>query len=406
MTSETKGLPLVTIGIPAFDCGPFVGAAIASALAQDHPNFEVLVIDDASTDDTLAVVRSFDDPRLRVIANDHNVGMAENHNRVLAEARGEFTKILHADDVIEPDAVRLQAAALSADPQIALVSSRRRIIDDLGKPIVTRGPSWPEGRIAAAEVLRSVARAGSNLIGEPSAVLFRTATAREAGGFSTGELYLIDLEFYARMLGRGDLYFIPRPLTGYRVRSDNATARYSGGPTADMERFLKHLQADPDLGITDADIAEGMRRASRDYRMRRVFVSVFSIPGTHRERIAFLLAGGWNTAFGYGVFAALWWAFGALWPYWVVLGLSYAISTVMSFVTQKFLVFRSSGSVWAEFPRFASVYAGVLALNLFAFPALMRWLGLNPYVSQLVFTAAVVVFSYTANKYFSFREPA
>jgi succinoglycan biosynthesis protein ExoO len=80
--------PLVTVGIPSYESSRFIEAAVRSALAQDFTDLEVLVIDDQSSDDTVALLAAIDDGRLRVLVNDTNLGAGRNWNRVLEEARG------------------------------------------------------------------------------------------------------------------------------------------------------------------------------------------------------------------------------------------------------------------------------------------------------------------------------
>src|SRR5262245_20674574 len=95
--------PLVTIGIPTRNRSALLKVCVASALAQTYPNIEVVVSDNASTDDTLATLQEFADPRLRVVANRENVGHVGNFNRCLNEARGEYFVLLCDDNVIQPE---------------------------------------------------------------------------------------------------------------------------------------------------------------------------------------------------------------------------------------------------------------------------------------------------------------
>ncbi len=94
--------PLVSICIPTYNREKMVGKAIGSALAQTYRNIEVIVVDNASTDATEAVVRSYADPRLKFFKNPTNLGLFGNFNQCLAHAQGEFIHILHSDDYIDP----------------------------------------------------------------------------------------------------------------------------------------------------------------------------------------------------------------------------------------------------------------------------------------------------------------
>ncbi len=97
--------PLVTIVITSYNYGKYVADAISSALSQTYRNIEVLVCDNASTDNSLEVIRSFSDERLRVIARPENVGIQRNHNDAILEARGDYVVFLSADDMLLPTLV-------------------------------------------------------------------------------------------------------------------------------------------------------------------------------------------------------------------------------------------------------------------------------------------------------------
>lgn len=127
----------------------------------------------------------------------------------------------------------------------------------------------------------------------------------------------------------------------------------------------------------------------------------------HRKKILFLAVGAWNTAFGYGAFAALYVLgrrFG--WHYLVALTLSQVIGVLNAYVGYKLVVFRTKGRYLSEFIRFSAVSWVVFGANVVALPALMRGFGWNALVAQAVFTAASVVLSYLGHDRISFAAPA
>jgi putative flippase GtrA len=123
----------------------------------------------------------------------------------------------------------------------------------------------------------------------------------------------------------------------------------------------------------------------------------------YREPIAFVLVGGWNTLFGYAVFALLYYVLKAHLPVDLILVLSYAISIANAYVGYRFVVFRSTGSLKRELPRFTAVYGVTLAANLIVLPLALRVLPWSAYVVQGLFTVVIVAVSYFGHKYFSFR---
>lgn len=268
-STEARG-PLVTIGIPSYNSVRFIEQALNSALGQTYLPIEVLVIDDASNDGTWESLSRIHHPRVRLLRNDTNLGAVGNWNRVLAEARGEFIKVLHGDDFIRPQAIAAQVAALTDDPDVVLVSSRRWIVSEAGCRVGIRGARWRDGRIDGVRAVLEMVRMGRNLIGEPSATLMRAATAREVGGFVPDAGYCVDLDLWTRMLARGDLYFFGAPLASYRISRTQWSVELADQQSADFERLLTRVHHESTFGVSSADVLRGARAASRQALLRRL----------------------------------------------------------------------------------------------------------------------------------------
>ena len=102
--------------MPAWNGAAYIEQAVSSVLAQTFEDFELLVIDDCSDDDTVAIVSRFDDPRIRVEVNQSRLGLVGNWNRCLEEASGEYVNIFHQDDVMAPDNLRRKVELLDQQP--------------------------------------------------------------------------------------------------------------------------------------------------------------------------------------------------------------------------------------------------------------------------------------------------
>lgn len=125
--------------------------------------------------------------------------------------------------------------------------------------------------------------------------------------------------------------------------------------------------------------------------------------GARREQILYLVVGGWNTLFGYGLWAVLQFMLGERLHYLAILVISWPFSVLNNYLCYRYLVFRSRGSILRELPRFSAVYSATLVANLVALPvALQVWPG-SIYAVQAAFMAIVIVASYLAHKHFSFR---
>ena len=146
-----------------------------------------------------------------------------------------------------------------------------------------------------------------------------------------------------------------------------------------IERRLDGLRTSPALG-----------RPARFYFRRR-------------EQLLYLVFGGWNTVFGFGVWALLQYLLGTYLNYLVVLLLAWPPAVLNAYLGYRYIVFRSRGPVLKEFPRFSLVYLATLLVNLALLPIALRVLPFNIYVVQALFASVVVVCSYLGHKHFSFR---
>ena len=96
-------MELVSIIMPTYNCGRFIADAIQSVLAQTYKAWELIIVDDGSTDNTADIVTSFSDPRIRYLSNEQNMGAALTRNKALREAKGHYIAFLDADDLWTPE---------------------------------------------------------------------------------------------------------------------------------------------------------------------------------------------------------------------------------------------------------------------------------------------------------------
>ena len=121
-----------------------------------------------------------------------------------------------------------------------------------------------------------------------------------------------------------------------------------------------------------------------------------------REQLLYLGVGGWNTVFGYAVWALIQYLLGTHLHYLIIVLLAWPVAVVNAYLGYRFIVFRSQGPIRREFPRFATVYVATLLVNLALLPVALAILPFNIYVIQALFTTVVVVLSYLSHKFFSF----
>lgn len=216
--------PRVSVLIPTYNYAGYLSEAIESVLSQSYTDFELLIIDDHSSDQTAGIVSSYAqaDKRISFRVNPRNIGMVENWNLCLREAGGEYVKYLFADDLLcSADAVRLMVEALDDDPGVSLVASARRLIDPQGRP-TAEVTHFPDSRcIDGRQVINRCLRHQKNLVGEPTAVMFRKRLAAE--GFNPKFRQIVDMEFWFRLLEKGGFAYINRPLAAFRSHDAQQT---------------------------------------------------------------------------------------------------------------------------------------------------------------------------------------
>jgi glycosyltransferase involved in cell wall biosynthesis len=227
-TSQTAALPSVTVIIPTYEREKFLPAAIDSVLSQDHPDFELIVLDDGSTDGTTAILEryaaSWPSERFRHDRHD-NMGQARTTNRGFEMARGELVGYLSSDDALLPGALTAMAAALAAAPEAVVAYPGWEYIEEDGTPIDTVMPE-------EFSLLHAI-RASDPVIG-PGAFL-RTAAIEKVGGWSPDIVYSGDFEFWTRMASLGPFVRVPKTLTQYRWH-EGMTGRSSTGIQIARER--------------------------------------------------------------------------------------------------------------------------------------------------------------------------
>jgi len=279
-TENTNQPPLVSVCIPVRNCESFIEEAIQSVLTGNFQDFEIVVVDNASTDQTIAVVSAIGDPRIRILRNETNVGACRNFNISMEEARGKYIKMLGADDILYKDCLAVQVPLLEEDKEnaIAVVCCRRDVIDASGK-VMLRGHGWPSKskavRLSGRSAIKQTVRTGRNLLGEPHTVLFRRIDALKLGGFDM-ELckttpFCIDWDLWCRLLQLGDLYVCEKTLVAYRVNVGSESLNLANQFADNDFRFIKSLQERSLASISDADIFIGRIRSKRDAMLRQGF---------------------------------------------------------------------------------------------------------------------------------------
>ena len=237
--------PRVSVCIPTYNYGRFLGDAIDSVLAQEYEAFELIVVDNASDDDTPAVVAAREDPRLRAHRNNRNLGLFGNFARCLELATGEFVKFLAADDWLHPAYLREAMALVERYPTAAIVSGPGFYVDANGD-IYALGSTgvFATELVPGEEALRAQAE-HLNVVGMPSAALLRRDALDAVGGFDERFAPASDVHLWGKLLAHHDLAWLAQPRCYLRI---HATKAHDYGLDPSESTFL----AWEDLGRTQA----------------------------------------------------------------------------------------------------------------------------------------------------------
>jgi glycosyltransferase involved in cell wall biosynthesis len=209
--------PRVTVFVPVYNGEPFLAETIQSVLTQTFPDFELLVVDDCSTDRSASLVRQFADPRIRLVHNDRNRGRSYTRNRGLMLARGEYVAVLDADDVCEPLRLEETVAYLDAHPKVAAVGSAATIVDSAGRALFVLRPP------AASDAVRARLFTVNCFI--HSSVSFRRKLVLAAGGYDEQLQQAEDYELFMRLSAKHQLANLDIALVRYRVHDSQVSQR-------------------------------------------------------------------------------------------------------------------------------------------------------------------------------------
>ena len=210
--------PKVSLLVPNYNYARYLPETFASIRAQDFQDYEVVISDNCSTDDSVSIIREFmgQDPRVRFQAQPSNLGMVANWNWCLQNARGEYVKYLLADDTMcSPECLGKMVALIERHPQAVLVASARNIINSCSQTTAVWNDLIHPGLIPGKKLIAKCLLRDANLIGEPSVVMFRRHAA--ARGFNPAYNQLSDLEMWFHLLESGDAVYTPEPLNAFRI---------------------------------------------------------------------------------------------------------------------------------------------------------------------------------------------
>ncbi len=203
----------VSVIIPTYNGARFLREAIDSVLAQTYEDYEIIVVDDGSTDDTATILHRYGDRIIPVHQSNQKLSAARNNG--VAASKGKYIAFLDSDDQFLPDKLQLQARILDENPEVGLVASGFEQIDEAGQAISTIHP-W---LYFPSVSLESILFYG---LAPPSAVMMRRDWFERVGGFDPAFFYTEDMDFWYRLaLSECPMAWSPSVLLRYRIHALN-----------------------------------------------------------------------------------------------------------------------------------------------------------------------------------------
>jgi glycosyltransferase involved in cell wall biosynthesis len=229
----------VSVCIPTYNGVKYLKECLDSVLAQTFTDFEILIVDDRSSDNTVNIAQEYAtrDPRIRVIVNERNLGLVGNWNRCIELAQGEWIKFVFQDDLIAPTCLEKMLAA--SKPDCPIIACHRNFVFEDNATEETRKeyqkfltylsideifPGVKE--ISAVDYCQAMLdHLGANFIGEPTSVMLHKSVFRQFGIFNSYLLNICDFEFWTRVAIHTGLIYVPETLATFRIHNTATSAK-------------------------------------------------------------------------------------------------------------------------------------------------------------------------------------
>ncbi len=234
--------PRVSICVPVYNGAPFLDACLSAIVAQTFADFEVLIVDDCSSDDSVAIARrwAIDDPRIKVHVNEVNRGLVGNWNRCIELSRGEWIKFLFQDDLMRPDCLAAMLEVGEASGGF-VACSRDFLFEGSPDPVLEAFYLANKDEVDSiygatrslsphAYCVAKLDHFNINVVGEPSVVLVRRRLFAEYGTFDPMLVQICDSEMWNRLGSNVGVEFIPRALVTFRVHAASTSEANRGRP--------------------------------------------------------------------------------------------------------------------------------------------------------------------------------
>ena len=239
--------PVVSVCMPVYNGRAYIRKAVDSVLAQSMEDFELLICDDCSSDETMDIVESYDDPRIRIFRNENNLGLVGNWNRVISYARGKYIKLMMQDDILGTDALKSQVSLLESNPKAVLSIGNTAVIDGNDNVIMKRHRFKRDTVIDGRKYARRSLR-GRNIYCEPPNHMYKREMISKIGIYDDSLIYTPDWDYCLLLSEIGDVACTSTEVMRFRISDSQKTSDIYRGSTAaankdSYQMFIKHWKS-------------------------------------------------------------------------------------------------------------------------------------------------------------------
>lgn len=215
-----KRYPKISVLIPNYNSAKYLPEAIESVLNQSLDDFELIIVDNKSNDNSIEIVENYmkKDKRIQLYINDNNIGMYRNFNQALLYSKGEYIKFLNSDDKLHYKNLEILSNILDKKQSVSIVTSLRQCFGDKNDILY---PPFNEGEYSGKEIILKSLKIG-NWIGEPTTVMIRRKNLN-LGLFDISLLMFADFDMWLRQLQVGNIYFVKQVLSYFRIHKNQGT---------------------------------------------------------------------------------------------------------------------------------------------------------------------------------------
>jgi glycosyltransferase involved in cell wall biosynthesis len=274
--------PVVSVVVPVFNGMPYLPALTQSLLAQTYDNLELIFVEGGGSDSSTEYLASLGDSRIRLIQMPQGTTAAENWTAASLAASGEFTKLICQDDLLHPNAIEKQVADLRDHPTAVMSIAQRDIVDAQGRRLYSRrglaglSPGLNRGNRA----IRECYLRGTNVIGEPLAVLFRTEILKDSLPWVDENPLMLDLSMYAKVAPKGDVIARMESIGAFRVSGTSWSTQLARKQREQTKSWQESYAQSSEMPPSANERRQAALGRSFQVSLRRIAYAVLRVRGS------------------------------------------------------------------------------------------------------------------------------